>query len=79
MPRYFFNVQDGQSSPDREGTELPDLETARAEAVRLSGEVLRDAGVKYWDHPAWRLHVGDEGGRTLSMLRFSAERAYEPS
>lgn len=45
MPRYFFNVHDGRSAPDREGTELPDTEIARAQAVRLSGEILPDAGV----------------------------------
>jgi hypothetical protein len=73
MPRYFFNVHDGRSSPDQEGTELPDIGTARAQAVGFSGEVLRDTGAKYWDHPDWRLDVLDEGGRTLFTLRFSAE------
>ena len=73
MPRYFFNLQDGRSRPDREGTELADIGTARAEAVRLSGEVLRDTGAKYWDHPDWRLDVLDERGRTLFSLRFVAD------
>ena len=73
MPRYFFNLQDGRSAPDQEGTELPDIETARAEAVRLSGEVLRDTGAKFWEHPDWRLDVLDESGRTLFTLRFLAE------
>ena len=73
MPRYFFNIQDGRATPDQEGTELPDMETARAEAVRLSGEVLRDTGAQYWRHPEWRLEVLDESGRTLFRLRFLAE------
>jgi hypothetical protein len=73
MPGYFFNVHDGRSSPDQEGTELPDIGTAWAQAVGFSGEVLRDTGAKYWDHPDWRLDVLDEGGRTLFTLRFSAE------
>ena len=73
MPRYFFNLQDGRSTPDREGTELADIETARAEAVRLSGEILRDIGATYWDHPEWRLDVLDESGRTLFSLCFVAE------
>jgi hypothetical protein len=73
MPGYFFNVHDGRSSPDQEGTELPDIGTARAQAVGFSGEVLRDTGAKYWDHPDWRLDVLGEGGepcsRSASRLR----------
>jgi len=35
MPRYYFDYLDGpKSAPDEEGTELPDLAAARAEACR---------------------------------------------
>ena len=49
MPRYFFHVQDGSSSPDTDGTELPDIYTAQAQAIRTSGEILRDMGAKFWN------------------------------
>ena len=42
MPRYFFHVYDGYSAIDRDGTELPDIDTAQAQAIRLSGELLRE-------------------------------------
>ena len=34
MPRYFFHVIDGREIIDNEGTELPGLKEARAEAIR---------------------------------------------
>ena len=80
MPRYFFHVIDGTSVRDEDGTELPDIYVAQAEAIRLSGEVLRDMGARFWDGTEWRLEVADEGGRVLFTLRFSAEeRLAEPS
>ncbi|HEY9216576.1 MAG TPA: hypothetical protein VIO94_00895 [Phenylobacterium sp.] len=40
MPRYFFHLSGGQSFTDREGSELPDIDAAEGEAVRLHGQVL---------------------------------------
>jgi hypothetical protein len=73
MPRYFFHVQDGSSSPDTDGTELPDIYTAQAQAIRTSGEILRDMGAKFWDGAEWKMEVADERGDTLLVLRCSAE------
>lgn len=73
MPRYFFHVHDGYSFPDEDGTELPDIYTAQAEAIRTSGEILRDVGAKFWNGTEWKLEVADERGQILFVLRFSAE------
>jgi hypothetical protein len=73
IPRYFFHLYDGYSAPDSEGSELPDVYVAQAEAIRMSGEVLRDMGAKFWDGTEWRMEVADESGRVLFTLRFSAE------
>ena len=56
MPRYFFHVYDGYSSPDLDGTELADIYTAQAEAIRTSGEILRDMGPSSGTAPSgsWR-------------------------
>ena len=72
MPRYFFHVQDGYSIPDAEGTELLDVYTAQAQAIVLSGELLRDMGGEFWNGTEWRMEVADEQGRVLFILRFSA-------
>ena len=73
MPRYFFHVYDGYSVPDQDGTELPDIYTAQAQAIRLTGEILRDMGAQFWDGAAWRLEVADARGQVLFVLHFSAE------
>jgi hypothetical protein len=75
MPRYFFHVYDGSSDRDEEGTELPDVYAAQNEAIRLSGELLREIGGKFWDGTVWSLEVTDEAGHILFILRFSAEEA----
>jgi hypothetical protein len=73
MPRYFFHVHDGTSTRDKEGTKLLDIYTVQEEAIRLSGELLRELGAKFWDGLEWSLEVTDEAGRILFNLRFSAE------
>lgn len=73
MPRYFFDITDGRVSSDAEGTDLPDIYTAQAEAIRLSGEILRDMGARFWNGTEWMLTVSDERRRVLFVLRFSAE------
>lgn len=49
MPRYFFHVIDGREIRDEEGTELPNIYVAQAEAICLCGEVLRDMGARFWN------------------------------
>lgn len=53
MPRYFFHVQDGHDYPDLEGTELPDLAAARAEAVQFAGSLLADQPETFWASGEW--------------------------
>ena len=75
MPRYFFHIIDGITLRDHEGTELPDIQTARSVAVRTSGEILHDMGERFWDGTEWHLEVADEWGRKLFVLHFLAENA----
>ncbi len=75
MPRYFFHVDDGVSLRDDVGTELRDIYTAQAEAIRTSGEILREMGAKFWNGTDWSLEVTDDSGKALFVLRFSAEEA----
>ena len=73
MPRFFFHVIDGFSSPDTDGSDLPDIYAAQAQAVTLAGEILRDMGTTFWNGTEWRLEVADERHQILFTLRFSAE------
>ena len=72
MPRYFFHIHDGSAGPDTEGTDLAGMGQVRFEAVRLTGEILRDMGGRFWRHPEWRLTVTDETGAEVLGLRVSA-------
>lgn len=76
MPRYYFNLKDGKTTLDREGTDLADLDAAHKAAVTLSGEVLREgASRSLWSGSPWELWVTDEPGglgQTLFTLFFSA-------
>ena len=71
MPSYHFNVFDGYSSSDTEGTELPDWPTARHEAVRLAGLILAEEGGKLLTCQEWRLEVTDATGLILLRLDVS--------
>ena len=73
LPRYYFNVFDGVSAPDAEGTECADIYVAQSEALRMSGEIMRDLGMRFWGDSEWRLEVTDAAGRILFIIRFSAE------
>jgi hypothetical protein len=43
MPRYFFDFSDdGRVVRDEEGTELPDLDAARDEALKTLAGIARD-------------------------------------
>ena len=39
MPRYFFDIHDGVFMPDKEGHELADMNTVRAETQRALAEM----------------------------------------
>ncbi|MBY2910020.1 DUF6894 family protein [Rhizobium leguminosarum] len=72
MARYFFNVHDGISIPDRVGSEHPDLQSARTEAVETIAERLRGALLNKADVSAWLMNVTDERGLTVIVLSFTA-------
>ena len=78
MPRYFFNVVHDVSQPDIDGHEFADIQAARAAAVRLCGEMLKEISGKFWENPVWRLEVRSHDSRLLFTLTFSAEEHGAP-
>lgn len=75
MPRYFFHILDGSTEPDRTGTEFADLYSAQDQAVRATGEAIRDLGGQLFDHGNWKMQVNDESGKTLFTLTLSVEES----
>ena len=67
MPLYHFNVHCGDMRRESEGHEFLNLETAKREAVRLSGDMIRELGPEFWEGDGWALEVTDEGGAILAV------------
>ena len=71
MPRYFFHVVEGTYIlSDDEGSELPDLEAVRNDAVEGAREIMADdirSGRKPEDRT---MLVRDENGITVLTLPF---------
>ncbi len=58
MSRYHFHVLDGTALPDHQGMELGSIDIAKAEAVKMAGEVLRDSAARgIWALKTWKLVV----------------------
>jgi hypothetical protein len=74
MPRYFFNITQGERArkPD-EGMDLADNEAAWEEATTTCGEMIKELDGKLKAGPEWRMEVTTESGAVLYRLRFSAE------
>jgi hypothetical protein len=72
MPRFFFHVHDGQDFVDLQGTELPDLDAARREAVRFSSALLSEQSEQFWASGEWIMRVTDASDLTLFQLTFFA-------
>lgn len=68
MPRYFFHRVDGGFAPDPDGTELPDLDAARTEAVLYAAQSIRDRPDYVWRGRDFRVEVTDEGGALLCTI-----------
>ena len=76
MPRYFFHVIDGKEMLDTVGTVLAGEAEARAEAIVVSGEMLKDLGGAFWNNGEWQVRVEDEAGNKVCALTFSADRRH---
>ena len=75
MPIYFFDSQDGGRHKDLEGVDLPNLDTAKLEAVKMAGEMLRDYPNQLWRSHGWRVTVRDQEHQTLFVIRVAAGAA----
>ena len=72
----FFHVIDGKEMLDTVGTVLAGVAKARAEAIVVSGEMLKDLGGAFWNNVEWQVRVEDEAGNKVCALTFSADRQH---
>jgi hypothetical protein len=78
MSRYYFDIKDGQDFPDAEGSEWPDLNAARVEAVRYAAEVIKEMPERFWHCETWLMSVSDQHRQPLFTLKFIAETSPLP-
>ena len=71
MPRFHFHVYNGLSLPDSRGIDLADGDAARAEALRLAGELIQDGPTRRRLGRDWRMEVTDAAGTLLFRLDFT--------
>ena len=73
MPRFFLRVREGdQVTEDPDGSEFPDLRTARTEAVLASFEITAEDLRAGKTPGARRFEIRDEAGRMLLTVPFPA-------
>jgi hypothetical protein len=80
MPRYFFDIDDGErSSRDSVGTELADREAVRREATGILPDVAREE-LPDGNERIFACSVRDESGKVIfvAKLTLKAVRATEP-
>ena len=71
MPRYFIDIDDGEThAEDEEGSELPDLLAARNDAVAALHESAKGK-LSGCDRRTLTTSVRDEAGRVLFKARLS--------
>jgi hypothetical protein len=69
MPLFFIHLRnEDQDVIDREGHELPDLETARRQALSAAGEIIADEMARGRDRIRIALTVENEAGERLLEL-----------
>ena len=77
MPLYYFHVSNGNTIFDEDGTEFTDIQSVKLEAIKTSGEMLRDTAprlARASDNRPWSLWVTDKPqgqGNTLLKLEFT--------
>jgi hypothetical protein len=75
MPRYFFVVRHGdETSYNSDGIEFPDMGAVQLEAIKSTGEILRDLSDPVEADSEWRMEVLDDSRKPLFSLRVITER-----
>lgn len=72
MARYHFHQRRGSVLiKDDEGTELPGLEVARAEAIASAREAMRETIEQGYIPLSWAFEISDDRGRVILRVSFA--------
>ncbi len=70
MPRFFFNIRDGESIDDPDGMYLPDTRSARLEALRSARDVMAEDVRRGRLRLLSCIEVTDENGEAIFAVPF---------
>lgn len=80
MPRYYFDIRDGDElAPDEEGVDLPTIGAVQLEAARSLAEMAKDAVPSVDKNGGHRMavEVRDDSGPIMKVLfTFEASRTW---
>lgn len=65
MTRYFFHTTNGKRTTDAEGIDLPNASAAQTTAIKLAGELLKDAPDLLQETTDLKVDVTDSNDRVL--------------
>jgi hypothetical protein len=78
MPKYYFDLRDGDTVVDSDGTELPNVGAARAHANNVARELMfRSKGLLNDRWSNWSMAVHDAEGEELFSFRFTDVKSDE--
>ena len=70
MPRFFFNMRNGESIDDPDGIFLPDTRSARLEAIRNARDIMAEEVRRGHLSLSHRIEVTDENGEPVLAVPF---------
>jgi hypothetical protein len=69
--RFHFHTKDGRCYPDEDGIDLPGLDAARVQAVRVLGDLLTHAPSLFLEDCSLQVIVTDSDQLTLFCIEVS--------
>jgi hypothetical protein len=73
MPKYFFSVCHGDHTSEHvDGLDFPDIAAVQVEAIKSTGEILRDLNHALEAGSELRVEVADEARKPVFSLRVIA-------
>jgi hypothetical protein len=77
MSKYYFRVPHGRyAGVQSEATELADNDAARAEALKIWGDLAHDIATDLVSEPEWRMEVADGSGKVVIRIRTLVEISF---